>query len=489
MKLHPFFGVSLILGWLLVSPFTIAQNPSIVIQPDIRVFAVMSGLHVAGWDPGNLKPNLARTSILQDLQNVPPELKARLTKFYQDHLDGKKEEYQLSKYISLALLSEGPPDFKLSLEISKLPPDVMPIAEFMALTKELYSAAKLEAVWSANREFYDLAVTTYRPLIDQIILKTDGYLRVVSGSFLDRRLLIIPEYLVPPNNFDARTYREIYYLVFGPSERPATDELRHQYLHFILDPFPLRFPPSKETRLALLQMAEKASDIEDQYRNDQQFLVTESLIRAMELRINKVSEPKLGAELDASIRSGAFLTRHFYMSLQFFESSPEGIRVFYPGMMKSIHMEKIEAEFVEAQKTPVEKKPEPSVLQLQLSSANEQLANGVLDKAAEQFQEILGTIDATNGEALYGLGVVAAMQNKRDQAKDYFLKALQSSSSDSATKVWAHIFLGRIDDLELNRKGAIDHYQAAVQLGDNTRNAQEIAQKGLKEPFKGKSDR
>jgi hypothetical protein len=488
MKLHPFFCVIVILGWLVVSPFAFAQNPSVVIQPDIRVFAVMSGLHLAGWNPGNLKPNPARTSILQDLQNVPPDLKARLTKFYEDHLDGKKAESQLSKYISLALFSEGPPDFKLSLDASKLPPDVMPIAEFLTLIQELYTAAKLEIVWSTNREFYDLAVATYRPLISEIILKTDGYLRIVSGSFLDRRLLIIPEYLIPQNNFDARTYREIYYLVFGPSEKPAMDELRHQYLHFILDPFPMRFLLPKETRSALLVLAGKLPDIEDPYREDQQFLVTESLIRAIELRINKVPEPKLTAELDASIRSGALLTRHFYTSLQLFESSPEGIRIFYPGMIKGIRMEKIEAEFAQAPKTPVEKKPEPSALELQLKSANEQLANGVIENAAEQFQKILDTADANNGEALYGLGVVAAMQSKRDQAKDYFLKALQSPSSDSATKVWSHIFLGRMEDLELNRSGAIEHYQAAIQLGDNSRNAQVVAQKGLKEPFSPKSD-
>jgi len=489
MKVLKYLCVSVVLGWLVVSPFAFAQNASILIQPDIRVFAVMAGLHVAGWDPGNLKPHPARTSMLQDLQNTPSELKARITKFYQDHLDGKKPEEQLSKYISLALLSEGPPDFKLSLEVKDLPPDVGPIAEFMGLTKELYAAAKLETIWSTNREFYDLAVATYRPLINQIILRTDGYLRIASGSYLDRRFLIIPDYLVPPNNFNARTYREIYYLVFGPSERPATDELRHQYLHFILDPFALRFPLPKETRMAVVLFAEKAADIEDQYREDLQFLVTESLIRAIELRINKVPEPKLSAELDASIRSGALLIRHFYTSLQFFEPSPEGIRIFYPGMIKSVKMEKILAEFAEAQKTPVAKKPEPSALQLQLKSANEQLANGQLEGAAEQFQEVLSTADANNGEALYGLGVVAAMQNKRDLAKDYFLKALQSPSSDNATKVWSHIFLGRIYDLESKRSEAIEHYQAAIQLGDNSRNAQEIAHKGLKEPFSRVSGR
>ncbi len=489
MKLHRFFSPSIILGYLLFSSPLFAQNPSIVIQPDIRVFSIMAGLYVAGWDPGNLKTNPARTSVLQDLQNVPPELKARMGKFYEEHLGGKKPEEQLSRYISLALLSEGPPEFKLSLDVNGLPPDVSPLGEFMGLIKELYVAAKLEAVWSANQEFYDLAVATYRPLIDQMILKTDGYLRIASGSYLDRRLLIVPEYLVPPNSFDARTYREIYYLVFGPSEKPAIDELRHQYLHFILDPFALRFPVPKDTLIALFQAIEKATEIEDQYRNDFQFLVTESLIRAVELRINKVPEPKLSVELDASMRSGALLTRHFYTSLQFFEPSPEGIRIFYPGMIKGIHMEKVLADFAEAQKAPVTKKPEPTALQLQLKSANEQLADGALENAAAQFQKILETSDANNGEALYGLGVVAAIQNQQDEAKDFFVKALHSPSSDNAIKVWSHIFLARICDVELNRNEAVEHYRAAVELGDNTRNAQEVAQKGLKEPFSGKRSR
>jgi len=484
-----FFRVSIILGLLIVSRLGFAQQAAILIQPDIRVFAVMAALHVASWDHGKFKPHPAQVSVERDLENIPPELKTRITKFYQDHLDGKKPEDQLSKYISLALLSEGPPEFKPTLEVKDLPPDVGPISEFMGLTKELFVAAKLETVWSKNQEFYNLAVSNYRPLINQIILKTDGYLRIVSGSYLDRRLLIIPEYLIPPNNFDARNYREMYYLVFGPSDKPATDELRHQYLHFILDPFALRFTPPKETRAALVQFVEKTPDLEDKYRNDLQFLVTESLIRAVELRMNKVQDPKLSTELDASIRSGALLTRHFYTSLQFFEPSPEGIRVFYPGMIKSIQMDKVQAQFAEAQKVPIAKKEEPTPLQLTLKFANEQLALNQLEAAAEQFQKVLATLDANNGEAHYGLGVVAAMQSKRDLAKEQFLKALQSPSSDNATKVWSHIYLGRICDLEDNREEAVGHYQSAIQLGDNSRNAQEVAQKGLKEPFSRKSGR
>ncbi|MFN8006356.1 MAG: hypothetical protein U0V70_04910 [Terriglobia bacterium] len=489
MKRFAYFLFSSVLAGFFLSSGIRAQGPSVAIQPDIRVFSIMAALYTAGWDPGNLKPSVARTSILQDLKDVSPELKARLGKFYQEHTNGQKPEELLSRYISLSLLCEGPPDFKLPQGLDGLPPAVKPLAEFMDLVKELYTTAKLEVVWSANREFYELAIATYRPLIEQIILRTDGYLRIASGSYLDRRLLIIPEYLVPPNSFDARTYREIYYLVFGPSEKPAVDELRHQYLHFLLDPYASRFPLPRETQIALAQAVEKAPDIQEQYRIDLQFLVIESLIRAIELRLNRIPEPKLTAELDASLRSGALLTRHFYTSLTFFEPSPEGIRIFYPGMVKGIHVDMVEAQFADAQKTAVVKKPEPTALQLQLKAANEQLADGSLDNAAQQFRKILESLDANNGEALYGLGVVAVMQNKRNEARDFFENALKSPSSDAGTKAWCHIYLARMDDLEQNRPEAIEHYQAVVTLGDNTRNALEIAQKGLKEPFAPKSSR
>ena len=186
-----------------------------------------------------------------------------------------------------------------------------------------------------------------------------------------------------------------------------------------------------------------------------QFLVTESLIRAMELRINNVPEPKAGAELDATIRAGGVLARHFYEALQTFETSPEGIRLFYPTMVKSIVMDKVTSAFAEAQKTVVvvEKKPEPTELDRLLRDANVQLGNNHLEIAADQFQKVLETHDASNGQALYGLGIVASMQNRREIAKEYFSRALQSASSEKGTKVWSHIYLGRILDLEENRQG------------------------------------
>jgi len=118
-----------------------------------------------------------------------------------------------------------------------------------------------------------------------------------------------------------------------------------------------------------------------------------------------------------------------------------------------------------------------------LRTANTNLGNNNLANAAEGFQQVLQTYDENNGEALYGLGIIASIQNRREIAKDYFSRALQSPKSEKATKVWSHIYLGRIADLEENRQEAVQQYQSAIDSGDNTRNAQEVARKGLREPF------
>ena len=60
-----------------------------------------------------------------------------------------------------------------------------------------------------------------------------------------------------------------------------------------------------------------------------------------------------------------------------------------------------------------EKKAEPrelSAVEKLLRQANNNLAANSLEAAVEQFQQVLEG-DAANGEALYGLGLVATMKN------------------------------------------------------------------------------
>jgi hypothetical protein len=78
-------------------------------------------------------------------------------------MDGKNGEDQAAKYISLALMTEGPPDFKLILPANRLPPDAFSVREFLDLVKEFYATAKVETVWSSHRARIDQVVLESEP--------------------------------------------------------------------------------------------------------------------------------------------------------------------------------------------------------------------------------------------------------------------------------------------------------------------------------------
>ena len=48
-------------------------------------------------------------------------------------------------------------------------------------------------------------------------------------------------------------------------------------------------------------------------------------------------------------------------------------------------------------------------------------------------------------------------------------------------KVWSYIYLGRISDLECNRDKAVEYYQQAVKVGDNSQDALAAASRGRAE--------
>jgi hypothetical protein len=50
-------------------------------------------------------------------------------------------------------------------------------------------------------------------------------------------------------------------------------------------------------------------------------------------------------------------------------------------------------------------------------------------------------------------------------------------------KVWSYVYLARLFDIACERERAVEYYQQAVKVGDNTRNAQAIAKDGLAKPY------
>jgi tetratricopeptide (TPR) repeat protein len=106
-------------------------------------------------------------------------------------------------------------------------------------------------------------------------------------------------------------------------------------------------------------------------------------------------------------------------------------------------------------------------------------------KAHAAFERVLSDFDRENGPALYGLALVASKQGDSDEARQYFERAIRSASIEPGMKVWAYIYLARIFDLDCNRPRAVEYYQQALKVGDNTRNAQAVARDGVQKAFGG----
>ena len=466
-----------------------AQIPSILIQPDIRVFTVLGALRAAGFDEGSLLLHPAGLPIAREFRNLPAGLKARLENFFDSHRGQEDPRQELTKYISLAFVIDGPPDFKPLLPAGQMPPDAGSVAELTSLLAEFYAEARVESIWSRHKHLHDRAVLDYRPMINRMIMTTEGYLRLRSGVYRGRQLVLVPDYLVPPNTFNARTYQSSYYFLFSPSSSPKISEIRHQFLHFLLDPFAARYPLPVEERKVLREIMLVGREQPESASYGVQEMVTESLIKAVEMRLDRLPKAEAETYLNEAARSGALLCRHFYAALQRFEKEFEGFQLYYRTLLSGLDIDAVwEARQAAIDSTPAETAPanRPTELERLIRQAKSSLGSNDLERAAELFNLVLDRHDSRNGEALYGLGIAAVSSGDKNAARDYFGRAVASQSCPDSVKVWAYIYLGRLFDLDDDREEAILQYRAAVALGDDTRGAQAAARSGLLEPFQPK---
>src|SRR5439155_7353796 len=104
-------------------------------------------------------------------------------------------------------------------------------------------------------------------------------------------------------------------------------------------------------------------------------------------------------------------------------------------------------------------------------------------KAQAAFEKVLTEFDRENGAAMYAMALIVSRKGDSDEAKQYFERTIRSDSAEAGMKVWSYIYLARIFDLECTRPRALEYYQQAVKLGDNTRNAQAAARDGAQKSY------
>ena len=474
------------------------QSPQQKVRLDTNeaVFATFAALNACGYDAdlANSDPLRAqiRTEIAANVSHAPAAQAAqqRLCAFYNDHHQTDPGR-DVAQYVSLALYLGDGPKFDLAARESDLPPDAAYVLGFLPVLRQYYQAANLRDIWRKHQRDYETRLDHAAQPISKMIFDTDNYLRVQSGGYLARTFTAYVEPMAAPAHVNSRNYGTDYYLVISPN---AKDELpmpqiRHTYLHFVLDPMALRRRTTMSRLEPILDTVQRAP-IDESFKYDASLLVTESLIQAIEAHTlpgGKAAEPQRVQAMRDAMEQGYVLTHYFYEALDNFEKQPAGIADAYADMLHDINVdtEKRRArEIVFKDHAHGEIVAGRSLKRYEriLDIAEQRLATGDIAGAQKYAQQALDEHSDDPARALFILGRCALRTGDAETARKDLSQSIEITH-DPRMLAWSHIYLGRIFDLQQDREQALTHYRAALAAGDPASDTKNAAQSGLAQPY------
>jgi len=473
------------------------NNGPITLDTSETLFSVLTGLNTCGYDVNLNGSDAQRLNIRAEVQRnlrESEDAQAAVTAmcdWYQAHR-GKDPVHDLSQYVSLALYLQGPPHFLPKVKEDEMPPDAAPIAAFGALLERFYDKAGLHGIFEHERNPYASLVERYHVPLAKMVFDTDIYLKMQSGGFLGRTFTIFLDFMGDPNEANARNYGSDYYVVVFPSPDPNSSQplkmqqIRHAYLHYLLDPMAEKHFSSIKRLEPLLQTVKRAP-LEENFKTDMSLMVTECLVRAIEIRTtgNKQTAEAMRLQaVDDAVKQGYILTRYFYTALVAFEKDPAGLRNSYSEILEKIDLKAEEKAAAEVQFVA---SAAPDIVQASrledrrmLIIAEKRLAAGDAQGAQTLAQQAIDKKIGDQGRALFILAQVAVATKNRDGAVENFQKAIQSSS-DPKVVGWSHVYLGRILDMKEQREAALVEYRAALTI--DLPEVKAAAERGLQQAY------
>lgn len=459
------------------------------------LFTVLTAINTCGYDQELNASDPLRTQIRLEVakavQNTPgaQEAIAPLCAFYREH-QATDPSRDLAPYVSLALYLGEAPTFTPKVKQAELPPDAVAVAGMVAALQPFYEKVGLHAIWERHRERYNELTQIYHDPLAKMTFETEIYLKLPSSGYLGRQFTVYLDAMGAPGQTNARNYGSDYYVVISPSTGTAMkmQQIRHTYLHYLLDPLALKNGASFK-RLEPLLDEVKTAPMDEVFKDHISLLVTECLVRAIETRTlgSKTPESEREKSIHDADLEGYVLTRYFYDALAKFERDPVGMRNAYADMLGAID---IGREMKRASQIQFAGEAAPELLHLArprderlLLNAERRLSAGDPETAQKLAQQALDQEEGDPGRALFILAQVATANRDMEGARTYFERALQMAREPKVI-AWSHIYLGRIFDLKENRDAAVDQYRAALNSpGGALPEVKTAAQRGLEQPY------
>lgn len=501
--------------WLAASAVAFAQTTKAQLEVSETLFTMAGALNSCGYDAGLDESLPLRAAVRREVdaavKQSPEAAQARdaICRFWNEHQpEGTSSD--ITQYISLALELGPPPLFAPALPEADLPPDAAHVLGAVSLLQRFHRTAGIHFLWEKHRSEYESLVQQFHDTVSDVLTQSDRYLKLPFSTYPGQRFAVYLEPQLAPAHVDSRNYGSNYLVVIsvGQDGQIKTAEIRHTYLHFVLDPLALSHGTSLKQLEPILLDIQKAP-LSASFKDDISLMVNECLIRAIEVRtsIPKSNEMERNEAVERSVQEGFVLTRYFYDALANFEKESTGLKNAYGDLLKGIELERerkrARAVVFAAEATPEivsQSRAKPSRSSL-LDTAEQELATGDVDGAEKLAREVMQHNEGGDepGRAAFILARIATRAGKMDEARTGFEQAAQSVH-DPHVLAWSHIYLGRIFDFQQgrenaeenyeaaqkSREAALQHYRAALAAGDPAADTRHAAESGLAAPYQAR---
>jgi tetratricopeptide (TPR) repeat protein len=478
---------------------------AVSVEAHRQLFATLCALDAAGFESGAAGDSPGRIQLRKRMQALQGPAVDALRKFYAEHALADSGA-TFSRFVSFALVAGPPPDFQPELRRDDLPPEALALEGFNTVLANFYREQKLDELWHIYQPDYDRGVDHLRAPVSELIFAVTNYLREIVRSNSPRTFSIYVEPLAGAKTV-FRNFGDHYVLVVRPSSDLPVDDIRHAFLHFLLDPMAIRYRTQASKASPLLEYAARAPLLPVDLRDDYPAFFEECLVRAVELRLRHLSPADLSASIDQAEGSGFVLVRPIYAGLSGFEKSEPAMGYYLPDLIKGIDVAGEQrrlrgVKFAEA--APAQESPlgharttgsKPSVphdpVEEELAEGQRQISARNGAAAATAFEHILAA-RPNDLRATYGLAVASALQGKPDQARQLFSKVISAAETagaetgagtDPSNLCWSHIYLGRMYDVEGKRDQAVAEYRAALAVAGAPDSARAAAQRGVESGY------
>src|ERR1039457_1184810 len=303
--------LALSLAVVLVVASGFAQNrPQVSLETSETLFTVLTAINTCGYDQElNISDPLRaqiRSEVGKAVENTAgaQEVVAPLCLFYRQHQTSDPAR-DLSQYVSLALYLDAPPTFSLKAKPGELPPDATVAADIVPLLEAFYKKIGLHAIWERHRACYAELTEIYHAPLAKMTFDTEIYLKMPTAGYLGRQFTVYLDAMGAPGQTTARNYGTDYFVVMSPTAGTAIkmQQIRHTYLHYLLDPVALKNGTAFKRLDPLLTVVQEAP-MDDAFKSNVSLLVNECLVRAIEERLSKVPDAEKAQHLDRDDKEG-----------------------------------------------------------------------------------------------------------------------------------------------------------------------------------------